>query len=249
MITRFDDTESVYLTFDDSPSTLTLNILNELCKTVGACHVFLHRMACPSIFRSCEENLVRGPPDQNHSMYHPNLWRVSPWRLRNEVGLASRRKRRPRPMSSCRGEVDARLNGAPPVLRRRILLMSNPQREIEQRAKAVFERCVALDDAAKPRASRRCAATNLKLLHVRLYDRPRNDMTRRFLLIAEALTGLRSRSCIIDEEAVACADNGLASFERMRYRQHDGGVFLCAFDLIELNGDEMRRDPYDHPTP
>jgi hypothetical protein len=35
-----------------------------------------------------------------------------------------------------------------------ILLMSNPQREIEQRAKAVFERSVALDDTAKPRAQK-----------------------------------------------------------------------------------------------
>jgi ATP-dependent DNA ligase len=61
----------------------------------------------------------------------------------------------------------------------------------------------------------------------------------RFPLIAEALTG-RSRSCIIDGEAVACDDNGLAS---IRYRQHDGDVFLYAFDLIELNGDDLRRDP------
>src|SRR5262249_36040936 len=42
-----------------------------------------------------------------------------------------------------------------------LLLMANPQREIEQRAKAVFERCVALDlaanitdDASKPRAQK-----------------------------------------------------------------------------------------------
>jgi bifunctional non-homologous end joining protein LigD len=77
---------------------------------------------------------------------------------------------------------------------------------------------------------------------VRLYSRPGNDMTRRFPLIAESLTGLRSRSCIIDGEAVACDDSGLASFERIRYRQHDGDVFLYAFDLIELNGDDLRRD-------
>jgi len=68
-------------------------------------------------------------------------------------------------------------------------------------------------------------------------------MTRRFPLISEALTGLRSRSCIIDEEAVACDDNGPASFEHIRYCQHDGDVFLYAFDLIELNGDDLRRDP------
>jgi bifunctional non-homologous end joining protein LigD len=80
---------------------------------------------------------------------------------------------------------------------------------------------------------------------VRLYSRPGNDMTRRFPLIAEALTGLRSRSCIIDGEAVACDDDGLASFERIRYRQHDGDVFLYAFDLIELNGDDLRRDPLE----
>src|SRR6266478_156633 len=68
-------------------------------------------------------------------------------------------------------------------------------------------------------------------------------MTRRFPLIAEALTGLRSRSCIIDGEAVACDDNGLASFERIRYRHHDSDAFLYAFDLFELNGDDLRRDP------
>ena len=78
---------------------------------------------------------------------------------------------------------------------------------------------------------------------VRLYSRPGNDMTRRFPLIVEALERLRSRSCIIDGEAVACDDNGLASFERIRYRQYDGDVFLYAFDLIELNGDDLRRDP------
>jgi bifunctional non-homologous end joining protein LigD len=80
---------------------------------------------------------------------------------------------------------------------------------------------------------------------VRLYSRPGNDMTRRFPLIADALTGLRSRSCIIDGEAVACDDNGLASFERIRYRQHDGDMLLYAFDLIELNGNDLRRDPLE----
>jgi len=38
---------------------------------------------------------------------------------------------------------------------------------------------------------------------VKLYSRPGNDLTDRFPLIVEALAGLRSRSCIIDGEAVA----------------------------------------------
>jgi ATP-dependent DNA ligase len=54
---------------------------------------------------------------------------------------------------------------------------------------------------------------------------------------------LRSRSCIIDGEAVACDDNGIASFELIRQHRVDAGVFLYAFDLLELNGDDLRRDP------
>jgi ATP-dependent DNA ligase len=38
---------------------------------------------------------------------------------------------------------------------------------------------------------------------VRLYSRPGNDLTHRFPLIVETLARLRSRSCIIDGEAVA----------------------------------------------
>jgi len=43
---------------------------------------------------------------------------------------------------------------------------------------------------------------------VRLYSHPGNGMTRRFPLIVDALTGLRSRSCIVDGEALTCDDNG-----------------------------------------
>jgi bifunctional non-homologous end joining protein LigD len=78
--------------------------------------------------------------------------------------------------------------------------------------------------------------------HVRLYSRPGNSLTERFPLIVQALLGLGSRSCIIDGEAVCCDDNGVPSFNRIRYRRDDGSVFLYAFDLIELNGDDLRRE-------
>jgi bifunctional non-homologous end joining protein LigD len=78
---------------------------------------------------------------------------------------------------------------------------------------------------------------------VKLYSRPGNDLTYRFPLIVEALARLRSRSCIIDGEAVACGEDGVASFERIRHRLNDASVFLYAFDLIGLDGEDMRRDP------
>jgi bifunctional non-homologous end joining protein LigD len=74
-------------------------------------------------------------------------------------------------------------------------------------------------------------------------SRPGNDLTHRFPLIVEAVRGLRSRSCTIDGEAVTCGDDGLPSFDLLRHRRHDARVFLYAFDLIELEGEDRRRDP------
>jgi bifunctional non-homologous end joining protein LigD len=78
---------------------------------------------------------------------------------------------------------------------------------------------------------------------VKLYSRPGNDLTSRFPLIVEALVRLRSHSCIIDGEAVACGDDGIASFELIRRWDSDQSVFMWAFGLIELDGDDMRREP------
>jgi bifunctional non-homologous end joining protein LigD len=42
---------------------------------------------------------------------------------------------------------------------------------------------------------------------------------------------------------VACADNGISSFNLLRRRWRDEAVFLYVFDLIELTGDDRLRDP------
>jgi hypothetical protein len=70
---------------------------------------------------------------------------------------------------------------------------------------------------------------------VRLYSRPGNDLTRRFPLIVETMARLRSRSCIIDGEAVACDDDGVASFDLLRHHRANDKIFPYAFNLIELN--------------
>jgi hypothetical protein len=61
-------------------------------------------------------------------------------------------------------------------------------------------------------------------------------------LIVETLARLRSRSCI---SAVACDDDGNAELQPHPLSRHDASVFLYAFDLIELNGDDLRRDPLE----
>ena len=77
---------------------------------------------------------------------------------------------------------------------------------------------------------------------VRLFTRNGHDWTGRFPLIARAAVSLKAASYLIDGEAVACDDNGLPVFDRLRYRRDDGQVFLYAFDLIELDGKDLRRE-------
>jgi hypothetical protein len=43
--------------------------------------------------------------------------------------------------------------------------------------------------------------------------------------------------------------DGRPSFDRIRYRRHHSIVFLCAFDLIELNGNDLRREPLEVRRP
>ena len=78
---------------------------------------------------------------------------------------------------------------------------------------------------------------------VRLFTRNGHDWSARFALIREAVGP--TRSCLIDGEAIAFDDDGLASFELLRGRHHDRHVTLCAFDLIELDGKDLRREPIE----
>jgi bifunctional non-homologous end joining protein LigD len=56
---------------------------------------------------------------------------------------------------------------------------------------------------------------------------------------------LPARSCVIDGEAVACDGDGLSIFEELRWRHHDGHVFMWSFDLLELDGRDMRPEPIE----
>ena len=52
-------------------------------------------------------------------------------------------------------------------------------------------------------------------------------------------------SCTLDGEAVACDGSGILSFNLLLHRKRDDHVFLYAFDLIELRGKDLRREPLE----
>src|SRR5436190_14363248 len=54
---------------------------------------------------------------------------------------------------------------------------------------------------------------------IRLLTRNGYDWSPRYPAIVAAVDRLKVRSCLIDGEAVACNERGLAVFDRLRYRR------------------------------
>jgi bifunctional non-homologous end joining protein LigD len=80
---------------------------------------------------------------------------------------------------------------------------------------------------------------------VRLITRAGNDFSRRFPFIAMAVGKLPVRSCLIDGEAIVCDENGLAVFDLIRRHGALASAVHCAFDLLELDGRDLRREPIE----
>jgi ATP-dependent DNA ligase len=80
---------------------------------------------------------------------------------------------------------------------------------------------------------------------VRLLSRRGLDWGDRFPAIIVAVEALAARTCTIDGEAIACRDDGLADFELLRYGRRDAAVTLVAFDLIEIDSRDLRREPIE----
>ena len=51
---------------------------------------------------------------------------------------------------------------------------------------------------------------------------------------------LKATTCLIDGETVTCTEAGLADFEGLRNRRGDG--HLCTFDLLEVDGRDLRNE-------
>jgi ATP-dependent DNA ligase len=80
---------------------------------------------------------------------------------------------------------------------------------------------------------------------VQLYTRNGHDFSKRFPQVVAAVAALPARSCLIDDEAIVTDEAGLAIFELLRSWRHDHATVLCAFDLIELDGQDLRRLPVE----
>jgi bifunctional non-homologous end joining protein LigD len=58
----------------------------------------------------------------------------------------------------------------------------------------------------------------------------------------------KRRPVITDEDIVRLleiADDGVADFRKLHSQAHDGEVTLVAFDLLELDGEDLRKEPLD----
>jgi bifunctional non-homologous end joining protein LigD len=75
---------------------------------------------------------------------------------------------------------------------------------------------------------------------VRLMTRHGYDCADQYPLAVAAVSALPARSCVIDNEIIVCNDDDLAVYDLLRARTHDHLALLCAFDLIELDGADLR---------
>jgi ATP-dependent DNA ligase len=78
-----------------------------------------------------------------------------------------------------------------------------------------------------------------------LYTRNGSNFADRFPQIVEAVKSLPAQSCFIDGEVIVVDANGLAVFDLLRSWRHNHVAILCAFDVIELDGKNLRRTPIE----
>ena len=77
---------------------------------------------------------------------------------------------------------------------------------------------------------------------VRLLTMTGVDWTERYLRIAASTARLPGQA-IIDAEGVVPGPDGIADFEAIMSRRHDGEAVAYAFDLMMLDGEDLRQLP------
>jgi bifunctional non-homologous end joining protein LigD len=78
---------------------------------------------------------------------------------------------------------------------------------------------------------------------VRLFTRKGYDWSDRYPAIAVTAMKLRATSFTLDGEAVVCGPDGVAIFDALHRRGTVSEAMLYAFDLLELDGEDLRSLP------
>jgi bifunctional non-homologous end joining protein LigD len=78
---------------------------------------------------------------------------------------------------------------------------------------------------------------------VRLFTRNGHDWTDRFPWIVETARKNRHQRFVVDGEAVLLGVDGISDFNGLHSRQHNDEVQLYAFDILPLNGEDLRGLP------
>ena len=83
---------------------------------------------------------------------------------------------------------------------------------------------------------------------MRVFSRTGREWSAQLPTIVATLRALPIRSVILDGEGVICGPNGVSDFDRMRAvfgRKGSPDAFLYAFDVLELNGRDLRAQRWD----
>jgi bifunctional non-homologous end joining protein LigD len=78
---------------------------------------------------------------------------------------------------------------------------------------------------------------------VRLFTRNGHDWTDRYPFIVEAASRIRAGSFVLDGEAILLGVDGVSDFDGLVSRRHDDEVQLYAFDILALEGEDLRKLP------
>jgi bifunctional non-homologous end joining protein LigD len=81
---------------------------------------------------------------------------------------------------------------------------------------------------------------------VRLFTRSGNDWSEFFPDIVATISALQVQSCLIDGEVTVCDAQGISVFELLpRGPRVKRNAILFAFDLLELDGRDLTREPIE----
>jgi len=78
---------------------------------------------------------------------------------------------------------------------------------------------------------------------VRLITRNGYDRTKQYPWIVESALKNRIKRFVLDGEAVLLGVDGVSDFDGLHSRHHDDEVQLYAFDLLALDGEDLRKLP------